>query len=331
MVHPHFGAVRRLAYLCLITAAAAACSTADYAAPIKTFSDSTDQAAQSVNELNETLAAATLSYAVTAAAKDPANNHVEVGRDECLLFDPNKVIRCQATIKMRSDFGPEVTIRREDYTNPLGNMVGIVNAIKDYANNLAAVQSDNTIEEVNDSIDSIQASLVNLSTAAGKEPPTDLPKAAGEAVKWVVGQYIETVKYRALRDATAAARKPLTQAADAFREIDKSIKLQLTQPKGMAAFESLKDMDPRNEESIRSTLAAQNAYDDVLTAPLSPMFDNLVAAHNDLADGLDGSKPLSVRAALAKLKDVQKQAQALGKIAKDLNAALKKKEESPPS
>lgn len=333
MLSAHFVAVRRLACV-LLVAGASACSTAEYAGPIKLFSDSTDAAAQSVRELNTSLANATLNYAVKAAARDPANNHLEVPEMDCGAFipteDTSKAVRCRAAIKLKSALGPDVTVQRQHYTDPLGNMVAIMDAIKDYANNLAAVQEDNTVKEVNDSIDKVQASLIELMKASGKnEPPSDLPRAAGEAVKWAFGQYIESVKYRALKDATSAAEKPLSLAAEAFREIDKTVKLELTAPSGAEAFDSRDNMDPKDEGSIRAALAAQNAYDDVLTAPLSPMFDNLVAAHHDLAEALAGTKPLSAREALAKLKDVQKQARALGKIAKDLSAALKK--EAPPS
>ena len=333
MLVAHLMAMRRLSYV-LLVAGTSACSTAEYAAPIKVFSDSTDAAAKSVRELNASLAKATLDYIVEVAARDPANNHLEVPETDCGAFLPTGVsseaVRCRASIKLKSGLGQEVTVEREHYTDPLGNMVAIMDAIKDYANNLAAVQEDNTAAEVNDSIDSIQASLIELMKAAGKnEPPSDLPKAAGEAVKWVFGQYIDTVKYRALRDATAAAEEPLALAAGAFRKIDETVKVELSAPSGAEAFDKRDNMNPRDETSIREALAAQNAYDDVLTAPLSSMFDNLVAAHHDLAEALAGTKPLSVRTALAKLKEVEKQAQALGKIANDLNAALK--EEAPPS
>jgi hypothetical protein len=324
-------AVRRWSWI-VLAMLLSACSTADYAEPIQVFSESATAAAQSVRDLNRALAATTLNYAVAAAARDPANNHLEVADTECGAFvpadDPAQMVRCRADFKLKSSLGPEVTISRQDYTDPLGNLVAIMDAISGYASNLAAVQSDNTAKEVDSSIDSIQASLIRLLQATGgQQPPSALPKAAGDAVKWAFGQYLESVKFRALRDATSAAREPLNLANTVFKDIEQSAKIELSAPAGSDAFDSRANMDAKSEASIRATLAAQNAYDDVLTAPLSPMFENLVAAHNDLADALDGSKPLSVREALAKLKEVQKQAETLGQIAADLSAALKK----PPS
>jgi hypothetical protein len=251
--------------------------------------------------------------------------------DGCGAFipgkEPGKEVRCTATFEMKASISPPITLtlERELYTDPLGNMVAIMVALQDYAKNLAAVQADNTVAEVNESIDNVQASLVELVKAAGgKEPPGDLRKAAGELVKWAFGQYIESVKFRALRDATSAARNPLSLAAAAFKPIDESVKAVLTVPVQADAAESRKNMNPRDESSIRRTLAVQHAYDDLLTAPMSSMFDNLVAAHEDLASALDGTTPLSVRGALAKLKEVQRQAETLAKIATDLKAALKK-------
>ena len=327
MLCPHFVTARRLSYV-LAMVALSACSTSEYAGPIKTFSDATDSATASMKKLNESLAEATLNYAVAAAARDPQNNSLVV--DGCGAFIPGQETRCTATFEMKASLSPPttMTLERELYTDPLGGMVAIMVALQDYAKNLAALQSDNTVAEVNESIDNVQASLVELVKAAGgDEPPGDLPKAAGELVKWAFGQYIESVKYRALRDATRAATKPLRLAAVAFKPIDESVKAVLTVPVQADAAESLKNMNEEDESSIRRTLAVQNAYDDLLTAPMSQMFDDLVAAHEDLASSLDGTTPLSVRGALAKLKEVQKQAVTLAKIATDLKAALKK----PPS
>lgn len=299
----------------------AGCSTTEYAAPIKAFKESADAAAKSYGDMNTALAQATLTYAVQAAARDPASNQLQRPETECGAFVPGRTVRCRAFFSLSSPDAPPVTLQRQAYTNPLGGLLDVLKAVQDYAGNLNAVQSANTVAEVNSSIDSIQANLNQLAAAANGGQTSPLPKAAGQAVKWVFGQYIESVKFRALRDATAAAREPLSQAQVAVQSMEESAKVMLATTSEKAARESMKSMTA-SESSIRAALAAQNAYDDLLTAPLSPMFDNLVAAHADLADALESGSHLSMRDALTRFGEIQKQAATLEKIAKDLMAAL---------
>ena len=302
--------------------ALSACSTAEYAAPIQTFKASADAAAQSFANMNETLAATTLDYAVQSAAGDPQHNQLLRQEEDCGAFNPVEEVRCRAFFRLQSTAGPSVDLQRNHYTDPLGGILAVLNATQAYAGNLAAVQSADTISQVNDSIDSIQANLIQLSKAANVGQASDLPEAAGQAIKWAFGQYIESVKYNALKAATAAARKPLSDAREAVREMEVSAKIILTASTEKAARDSILNMNPNSAASIRATLAAQNAYDDLLTAPLSSMFDNLVDAHDGLADGFGDGSHLSVRQALAKMDDVLKQAATLEKIARDLQAAL---------
>lgn len=325
----HCTGFRLLAAGALILAAAA-CSTSDYAAPIGAFATSAEAAARSFREMDQALARSTLDYAVRSVAADqsvPKANTFQRLDESCGTFIPDANVRCQTEFALASPFA-SVTLDRDDYTSPLGNVLGVLDATQEYAANLNAVQQANTIAEVNSSIDSIQASLTQLAkatAASGGQPPAipaDLPQAAGQAVKWVFGQYIESVKFRALRDATAAAREPLSQAQMVVTEIAKSAKTTLAHPLRAAAQDSFERMDSNSESSIRAMLAAQDVYDDFLTAPLSSMFDNLVGAHEDLAIALEEGSHLSVRRALDKMDEIEKQALMLEKIAKDLRAAL---------
>lgn len=301
---------------------AAGCSTANYAAPIKGFKAAADNAATSYAEMNDALAEATLNYAIEAAAKDPASNKLQRPEAECGAFIPGRDVRCRAFFSMSSPDVPEVKLQREAYTDPLGNLLGVLTAVQDYAGDLAMVQEATTAAEVNASLDSIQADLTKLLAAANGGQPDPLPQAAGQLVKWAFGQYVESVKFNALQNATAAAREPLAQAQVAVQAMEESAKVMLASTTEARAREAMRNLDSGNPASIRAALQAQNAYDDLLTAPLSPMFDNLVAAHGELADALESGSHLSVRNALVHFEEIQKQAATLQKIAKDLKAAI---------
>jgi len=304
----------------------AACSTAQYDAPIKSFKDAADAAAKSTAEFNAVLADVTLNYALQNAASNPAQNHLQREENDCGAYDPAKQVRCRAYFELSSSVdGRTVKLERDDYTAPLQGMVDILEATQEYATNLLAVEQANTAEDVNNSVDSIEASLIRIAKAANKEEFNDqIPRAAGEAVKWAFGQYIESVKFDALRKATFAATSPLSRAQLAFKEMERSAKIALSSSALEAATDTMEKMDPHSESSVRTTLAAQNAYDDLLTAPLSSMFDNLVEAHENLAKALNEESHLSLRQTLAKLGDIQKQAETLEKIANDLRDAVKK-------
>ncbi|HVO04512.1 MAG TPA: hypothetical protein VMT54_20105 [Candidatus Cybelea sp.] len=326
--------MRRLLCTCiglLLAGSLAACSTAQYAEPIKSFSDAATQASDAVAKMNTALADATLEYALRSAT-DPKLGSLDVQTsDSCGAFvapaKPEDAVRCRPEFTIIGEGGAKVTVTREQYTNPMGNMVAVTAAIQKYAANLAAVQADNTADEVNTSIDKIQANLVALVQAADKNAtlPSDLPAAAGEGVKWIFGQYIESVKFDALKKAANAAVDPLNKAKLAFSGFETGVKGQLSLT---AMRDSARAMDERRDNQVatnRDALEKANAYDDFLTAPLSPMFDNLVAAHDKLVQALNGSGNASLKNFFTNLDQVKQQAEQIAKIATDIAAALKPK------
>jgi hypothetical protein len=309
----------------------AACSTERYGEPIKGFSDAAAQASDAVRNMNQTLADATLDY-VMRSATDPRLGELRLEKDaDCGAYVPETsaedAVRCRAVFVVNGEGGQTVTIDREHYTNPMGNMVAVMAAIQKYAANLAEVQADNTSEEVNASIDKIQANLVELikATDPTAQVPEGLPQAAGEGVKWAFGQYIESVKLDALRKATKAAAAPLDDAAFAFKEFAKSAKQQISVTVMAEAAKAMRNRPDNSVASNRQALNQANAYDDLLTAPLSPMLDNLVAAHRKLETALNGDGKVSIQEVFSRFEEIKAQAEQVAKIAKDISAALQPK------
>jgi len=307
----------------------AACSTERYGEPINGFSAAAAQASDAVRNMNQALADATLDY-VMRSATDPKLGELRLEKDaDCGAYVPETnaedAVRCRAVFVVNGE-GQTVTIDREHYTNPMGNMVAVMAAIQKYAANLAEVQADNTSEEVNASIDKIQANLVELikATDPSAQVPQGLPQAAGEGVKWAFGQYIESVKLDALRKATKAAAAPLDDAAFAFTEFAKSAKQQISVTVMAEAAKAMRNRPDNSVASNRQALNQANAYDDLLTAPLSPMLDNLVAAHRKLETALNGDGKVSIQEVFSRFEEIKAQAEQVAKIAKDISAALKK-------
>jgi len=334
MLRVHVLSTRRTSTL-LVLLAVSACSTSDYAAPIAKFKTSADAATKAYTDMNALLAETTLDFAIASIVNDktlPKTNTIQ-RIDDCGTFTGIEPTSLEEAERCRTEFSltsqeASISLQREDYTSPLGNLIGVLEATQEYATNLAAVQQANTTEQVNSSIDSIQASIAKLSQAAaaaeGKPPtlPPDLPQAAGQAVKWAFGQYIESVKFNALKEATAAARDPLARAQVAVKRIAEVTKSIMANELQIAAQVADDTVDTNSDTSIRAMLRAHEAYDDFMTAPLSSMFDNLVIAHQALADGLEEDSHISIRRALEKMDEIEAQAKMLEKIVKDLRAAL---------
>jgi len=313
----------------LLLAGLAACSTERFGEPIKGFSDAAADAAGAVRDMNRTLADATFDYAMKSAA-DPKLGTLDLANgQDCGAYvpeaKPEDAVRCRAVFVITGENGAKVTIDRDAYSNPMGNMVAVMTAIQKYAANLAEIQSDPTKEAVNDSIDKIQANLVELikATDPSAEVPAGLPAAAGEGVKWAFGQYIESVKFDALQKATKAAAQPLDDAAFAFKEFAKTAKVLLSVTVMADAAKAMRLRTDNSEGTNRHALEQANAYDDLLTAPLSPMLDNLVAAHQRLEQSLNGDGEVSVQEVFSRFDEIKAQAAQIAKIAKDISAALK--------
>jgi hypothetical protein len=319
----------RIATGLLLLSCLAACSTERYGEPIEGFRDAAAQATDAVREMNETLADATLDYAVRSAA-DPTLGSLRLVEDaDCGAYvpeaTPETAVRCRALFEVKGENGVTVTIDRAQYTDPMGNMVAVMIAVQKYAANLAAVQSDDTAAEVNASIDKIQANLVELIKATDPDAqiPAGLPAAAGDGVKWVFGQYIESVKLDALQKATKAAVGPLDDAAFVFSEFAKTAKQQLSVTVMAESAKAMRSRPSSSPAVNRAALDKANAYDDLLTAPLSPMLDNLVAAHRGLDEALNGDGEVSVEEVFRRFEEIKAQAEQIAKIAKDISDALK--------
>ena len=315
----------------LLLGGLAACSTERYAEPIKGFSDAAARATDAVRDMNQSLADATLSYAMQAAT-DPNRGKLDLTKgDTCGAFVPvdnaEEAVRCRAEFVITAEGGTPVTIDRQAYTNPMGNMVAVMAAIQKYAANLAEVQSDNTKEKVNASLTQIQGNLVELAKAANPnaQVPAGLPEAAGQGVRWLFGQYIESVKFDALRKATKAAAQPLDDAALAFQGFAEEAKNLISVTAMDASAKAIRQRPDNTAATNRDALDKANAYDDLLTAPLSSMVDDLVDAHKRLEAALNGTGEVSIEEIFSRLEEIKGQAEEIATIAKNISAALKPK------
>jgi hypothetical protein len=309
-----------------IWAALAGCSSADYAAPIKTFADATAAADKALTDLNAT---ATDRYTAFLAERARTDLHIRVDQDCKSQTVPGQVARCRIVLKDAAEPGKDEFYPPEPL---LGKSVALMGDITAYAQNLAALVADDSAAkaatDVNATLGSIEKLANTLAEADGK-PKGSVPSFAtpvGAAVNWAVGEYAERVKLAGLRQATAAADPVIQRAGGVFAK--EAIFGSLPQRNELAAAFSQKfdafRLNRADQSKLDEAAAAAQRYDQLLLAQPDSTFTAMRQAHAALTDALNKSD-ISWSEAFAKVQEFAAKAQQLVKIAQDLAALGQKK------
>lgn len=310
--------VRRSISPLLFALAMAGCSTADYAKPIDDFAAATSNAKSTLSELNVQVTNAYRAYLDRSIAKGDVllthdEGNCEVESDRCRLILLNK------DGKNVGFYPPEP---------PLTNMSILMGEIDSYAGNLKALLQADTKEKVeanvNAALGSIQAlatTVADMQTPAGQKPDP-IPQFAtpvGEGVNWVLGQYIERVKFKGLQRATADAKQVIRDAADLF---DKAASLAAAPRVEMAnEVSAAQDAAQTNRDAASNDAFAKSAakFDALLVAGPPELFQRMATAHDSLAENLQG-EGVSLATVYAHIQEFAEQAEQLAKILKDIRA-----------
>lgn len=305
----------------LFCALAAACSTGDYSKPIDDFAAATTNAKQALSDLNTQVTDAYRGVLDAAILKGDLLLRQKSG--ECVVGSP----RCRLTLV--DENGEE----REIYppAPPLTRMTLLMTEVDRYAANLKALLEADTAEKVEAQVNAALGSIQNLAETVSElqaeegAPPAEIPQFAtpvGEAVNWVLGKYIDRVKYRGLQRATEAAKPVIRQAADLFSTVSDVV--------ADVPSSTLANEVSMGQDALRSNLSqaaitsyAQSAarYDALLTAGPTQVFQKMGDAHDALADSLQG-EDFNLATASAKIQAFAAEAEQLAKILKELRAIV---------
>lgn len=300
------------------------CSSADYAAPIKTFAEATTAADTALAELNRS---ATDKYTAFLAERARTNLRVKVSTNERECR--NRSERCRIVIE-----DPDEPGRKEFYPPEplLGKSVALMGDIRLYAQNLAALAADDSAAKATGDVNATLASiekLANTLAEANGEPKGSVPSFAtpvGAAVNWAIGEYAERVKLSGLRQATMAADPIIRQAGAVFKK--EAVFGSLLQRTELAsAFREKFDayrLNRGDQGKLDDAVAAARRYDELLKAQPASTFEAMITAHKALTDALNKSD-ISWSEAFAKVQDFAAKAQQLAKITRDLIALNQKK------
>lgn len=312
----------RLTLAVVLVALATACSVADYKKPVGDFAEATRNAEEALVALD-----AQVTDAYAAVLRDRAiagEEFVKFDSGNCLVASP----RCQLVV-----IGDDDTAESLSPDPALRRMIILMRAVRVYSDGLAAIVDADTVAKVTahvnatlGSIESLAGTVATLRPAeraaegAAVRDVSEFTTPVGQAVNWLVGQYVAKVKLDGLERATSHAQPVIAETAGLFGD---AAELASDVPKKALSDEVLKRLDTfrvqKSEDSLNRLIESAAAYDLLLVANPPAVFERLKDAHDALANKLQDDD-LSLANAMAKIEVFATEAKTLAKILKDLAA-----------
>jgi hypothetical protein len=300
-----------------------ACSTADYSKPVNDFAAATSDAQTALSQLNTQVTEAYGAVLETSIIKRRV--FLKFADNECLV--PSE--RCRLIVQSASG-------KTEPYPPqpPLAQMSLVMAEISKYAANLKALVEADTAQQaegqVNAALGSIQNLAQTVADAHNGGTATSVPQFAtpvGAAVNWVIGQYVEHVKFRGLQRATETAKPVIRDAANLFSAVSSFVS---DVPKSELAEEVSSALDAfratGNEANLDKLAQSAAKYDALLTSAPPQLFQHMAAAHDALADSLQ-NKDVTFSTVVARIEAFGAEAKNLATILNNLRAISPAKKE----
>jgi len=308
------------AFSCVLLVAA--CSTADYSKPVNDFAAATSASKAALADLNTQVTQAYRGVLDATILRGDVLLRQKAG--DCQVGS----VRCRLVLvdKDRNEVEPYPP------EPPLARMSIVMTEIDAYAANLKALLEADTAQQASTQVNAALGSIQHLATTVASMnaeggSSAEIPSfatPAGEAVNWVVGQYVEHVKLDGLRQATQAAQPVIRQAADLFTA---AATFASDVPKIELANQVSNAQDTittsRSPGAISSYAQSAARYDALLTSSAPDLFQRMGDAHDALAQSLQ-DKELTLATAYARIQAFAGEAEKLAKVLHDLRALAPK-------
>jgi hypothetical protein len=194
-----------------------------------------------------------------------------------------------------------------------------------YADSLKAITKADAVPEVKAAFDQASAAAVSLAQLAPNPAVAPAVKAftvaASKAGVWIFGQYQDSIKLNALRDAINQMEPVMKDATEKFANVtlfaslpDKTRLVRVLDERTQA-FE-----DQPSDATLGQMLDAAQKLDAALGAQPGAVFEKMGKAHTQLFEAINGSE-ISFASALVQIEGVLNEAQKLAAIAKEFEAA----------
>lgn len=303
-----------------------ACSVADYQKPISDFAKATQNAETALVGLDEQV---TEAYAALHRRRALAGERlVQRQGEDCLVESARCRLVVVDTDRSTEPLSPDPALR---------NMITLMRSVRVYADGLSAIVNADTAANVATHVNATIGSVENLAKTVVKLGGQDTTSSidlseyttpVGQAVNWLVGQYVAKVQLDGLKRATKDAKDVVKAAASVFGS---AAEVASVVPRAALAEAVSKRIDAfrdsQSDQNLNNLIESAAKYDQLLLAKPATVFARLDAAHEALVDKLQTDE-LSLANVMAKIEAFAAEAETLAKILKDLAAAGKEKEEA---
>ncbi|MBT4966609.1 MAG: hypothetical protein HOM79_10340 [Alphaproteobacteria bacterium] len=301
----------------------AGCSVADYKAPIIELGTAVNDTASTVHKIDLEITKARNKRWLTLLASgnaslQTANNSCASGTKTCSL-----VIRFLGKDKGKSPF-PATAQEKSDLAG--------LGGLKNYVAGLRAIVDAETASAVTTSANEALAGAAKIETSLAEAQKSVIPsgtiKAYGEpvlaAVKWLVTQYVERVKYKALAAATLRAQPTIEKLAKYHGKVAEVVTANKSSYARKIFIKAQNEFDVPEKKSkinVNNFVKAAAAYNDALKGEAAQPLKKFLIAHTKLNDSLNGDGSTSLADAIGAIKDFAERAKEFSKIVDDINKA----------
>jgi hypothetical protein len=213
-------------------------------------------------------------------------------------------------------------------TSVIPNSKAALAGLRAYVTNLQRIVAADTVNKVTTSANAALGSLMNIEKAIA-EPGVETAGSVAtfgpstvSAINWFIGQYVDYVKVRALKNATKNAKDVIEKLAvyfDTVSELAALYELTIVADAFEAAMQVYDNTDAPNSQAIDQYVSAAQKYDKALRAVSAKPLRAFADAHAKLEDQLNGETSLSE--ALAAIENLVERAKVFEAIIDEFDQA----------
>jgi hypothetical protein len=310
----------RLATICGGVLFVVGCSVTDYKSPINDLYDAIDSSVTTVKKIDQEITKAQNNRWKELIEKDEAflltpDDSCASGNKSCSLL-----IRFSGSHSKGSHFPAESMMPKA--------LVGL-SGLKDYVSSLKSIVDAETAGAVTASVNEALASAAKIEAevAKAKNPDAKSPEAIKgysepliASVNWLVSQYVERVKHKALAAATKRAQ-PVIESLSGYNQTVSDAAATLKAAEALKVFSAAQEaydaVDTKNDIVINTYTKAAEAYDIVLKGRAAHPLKQFLEAHTKLNDTLNNNGETSLADTIAAIKEFKKRAKEFKQIIDD--------------
>ncbi|WP_299194752.1 hypothetical protein [uncultured Amphritea sp.] len=320
-------AVSFCAFMASIMVLPGCSSVADYQQPITELNESMNYSVATIEQIDSELTAAQNKRWRELISKEEA--FLLEAEDSCALGTK----LCSVVVIAKGSDKEQVF----PVTSMMPNAAEALSGLKGYTEGLKAIVDADTAASIISSANAALASAskieLEIAKANGRSSAASTIEAysspLSNSFSWLISQYIDRGKVKALAVATKRAQPAIESLAnyyDIAASVSASLKASEALDNFLKAQSIFDDSSVKNNQEINQYLAAASSYDTVLKAGSSEPMKKFLIAHTALNNALNGSENVSLADAIAAIKEFKKHSEDFKGLVEAFIQVAKEKE-----